>query len=91
MHGENFENIGRQIKEKLNLFKDVDVLIYCKDHIEIDEEISNSDLKKTFSWSTGSEGNLNNISSETDSLSTAITANYQEKESYRVIQGGFIS
>jgi Alr-MurF fusion protein len=51
-HDEGFQNRKEKIAEKLKLFKDADVLIYCKDHDEIDKEIKSHypDLK-TFSWS----------------------------------------
>lgn len=38
-HQENFKNLEHKIKEKLLLFKNSDVLIYCKDHKLIDNTI----------------------------------------------------
>jgi alanine racemase len=58
-HDEGFDNIGEKIKEKLQLFKDVEVLIYNKNKsIEqffptIGISISTKEIseQKTFSWS----------------------------------------
>jgi Alr-MurF fusion protein len=51
-HDEGFQNRREKILEKLKLFKESDVLIYCKDHEDIEREVSAHypDLK-TFSWS----------------------------------------
>ena len=54
-HDEGFENIGEKIKEKLQLFKDVDVLIYNKNKT-IEQflpslGIPTSGIRNLFSWS----------------------------------------
>ena len=54
-HDEGFENIGEKIKEKLQLFKDVDVLIYNKNKT-IEQflpslGIPTSSIRNLFSWS----------------------------------------
>ncbi len=38
-HGLNFTDSRQKVKEKLKLFKDVKILVYCCDYNEIDEEI----------------------------------------------------
>lgn len=49
-HGKNFDNVNHKVVEKLKLFHDVDILIYCLDHIEIKEAINKLNIK-TLSWS----------------------------------------
>src|SRR6185295_14919763 len=39
-HSEGFLNITQKVKEKLRLFPNVNVLIYCKDYPEIQESIA---------------------------------------------------
>ena len=53
-HQENFKTYEQKIIEKLNLFKNSEILIYCSDYELIDKEIlnlKNKKNKKTFSWS----------------------------------------
>jgi len=58
-HDEGFENLGEKIKEKLQLFKGVDVLIYNKNKtieqffptIELQSIDTATERKKLFSWS----------------------------------------
>ncbi|MFI5155853.1 MAG: bifunctional UDP-N-acetylmuramoyl-tripeptide:D-alanyl-D-alanine ligase/alanine racemase [Chitinophagales bacterium] len=52
-HSEGFSNISKKVKEKLELFRHAAVLIYCKDHLEIDRTIAASSGKqnpKLLSW-----------------------------------------
>jgi alanine racemase len=39
-HDENFENQKQKVNEKLKLFLNSEVIIYCKDYLSIQEEIS---------------------------------------------------
>lgn len=48
-HDEGFENIQQKINEKLKLFADVKVLIYCSDHFEIDQAVRQSGIP-SLSW-----------------------------------------
>lgn len=48
-HNEGFKNHKEKIKEKLNLFKDTEILIYCRDHEQLDNIISQAKIN-TFSW-----------------------------------------
>jgi len=52
-HQENFSSFEKKIKEKLLLFKNSDVIIYCKDYKQIHKVISNNKnySNKTFTWS----------------------------------------
>lgn len=53
-HSEGFQSIASKIQEKLILFKNVSILIYCKDHDLIHSEISKTPFlssKQAFTWS----------------------------------------
>lgn len=53
-HDENFENQKQKVCEKLKLFSNSEVLIYCKDYLSIQDEITNNKLfsdTKFFTWS----------------------------------------
>jgi alanine racemase len=50
-HSENFSTIKEKIHEKLDLFSSVKTLIYCKDHLEIHQEISTKVNTQIYSWS----------------------------------------
>lgn len=56
-HDEGFENRRQKIHEKILLFTHVEVLIYCADHSEIDEEVETAKLPK-FSWGISSKANV---------------------------------
>lgn len=56
-HDEGFDSSAEKIKEKLTLFENADVLIYCKDHTEIDEAVRAKSLK-TFTWGTRRGGDV---------------------------------
>lgn len=61
-HTENFTNQQQKTLEKLKLFSSVKLLIYCKDYLVINEEISaakflSADLK-LFTWSRKSRADL---------------------------------
>lgn len=53
-HDENFENQKQKINEKLKLFLNSEIIIYCKDYLSIQEEITQNkaftDIK-VFTWS----------------------------------------
>ena len=40
-HQENFQDIDSKVKEKLLLFRDASMIIYCRDHIKVHEAIIN--------------------------------------------------
>lgn len=92
-HSEGFLNLRQKVNEKLQLFKNVDTLIYCKDYPSINEGIasyirklrdgitaSNIDI---FSWSTKTDATLRVLAirknEEGDSGSTSISALYKEQ------------
>ncbi|NQY66321.1 MAG: bifunctional UDP-N-acetylmuramoyl-tripeptide:D-alanyl-D-alanine ligase/alanine racemase [Flavobacteriales bacterium] len=77
MHEENFSNTSQQIQEKLQLFKNTETVIYCKDHIEIEKAISNR--KNTFSWSTLGEATLSFVNTSIGENKTIISGIYDEQ------------
>jgi alanine racemase len=53
-HDENFTDANQKAREKLDLFQNVDTLIYCKDYLVIQEELNQYPFEsspKFFSWS----------------------------------------
>ncbi len=50
-HFENFNSIEEKIEEKLKLFSGVERLIYCKDHKEIHDAISQGATAELIAWS----------------------------------------
>lgn len=89
-HSEGFLNIRQKVNEKLQLFKNVDTLIYCSDYPSINEGIA-SYIKQLrdgttaskinfFTWSLKIEATLRVVSIEKESNNTSITALYNQKE-----------
>lgn len=89
-HDEGFDNIGEKIKEKLQLFKEVDVLIYHKNKsIEqflptIGIQVTNIEKnKKTFNWSCKDKDADVFISKNVFLDKTILSINYK-KQSFEV-------
>jgi len=60
-HDENFLDTRQKIREKLKLFVHTETLIYCKDYLQLNEEIvASKPLKnlKIFTWSKKSRADL---------------------------------
>ena len=75
-HGKNFENIQQKIEEKIKLFDKIENLIYCKDNLEIAENVEKYKIP-TFSWSKNNEdANLFVLSKKFDNV-TEITGVYK--------------
>lgn len=76
-HQSNFIDHKHKISEKLKLFADCRILIYCKDHNLIDSQItSNSQMEdiKLFTWSRKFPADLQITSILKKELSTTISA-----------------
>ncbi len=61
-HQENFISIRQKVNEKLRLFRNCQVLIYCTDHREVYEAIQDDEQlrqKQHFTWSLHNKGNVN--------------------------------
>jgi len=60
-HDENFLNTRQKIREKLKLFTDVRTLIYNRDNLDLNEEITGDQAMKKinfFTWSRKAKANL---------------------------------
>lgn len=84
-HSEGFLNIKHKTKEKLRLFSGAEMLIYCKDHGEINQAIgeinSFSDEKlKTFSWSLHADADFRVTSVLQHNKITLITGFFKGEE-----------
>ena len=57
-HSDGFSSLSHKLKEKLSLFKGLDVLVYCKDHFLIDEQVreavTNKTISNVYTWSRNS-------------------------------------
>jgi len=82
-HGENFESTQGKIEEKLRLFKDTEVLIYCRDHEvihnSIEAAINQSKLnnQKLLSWGIHPESTININYHQGSQSITEVDYNYE--------------
>jgi alanine racemase len=85
-HDENFDDPEQKILEKLQLFTDVETLIYCKDYQNLEKEINgfkfSSEKIKLFAWSRKSKADLQ---------VGRITRNAEETEIQAVYENNFIN
>ncbi|MEP7277077.1 MAG: bifunctional UDP-N-acetylmuramoyl-tripeptide:D-alanyl-D-alanine ligase/alanine racemase [Bacteroidota bacterium] len=88
-HSEGFLNLRQKVREKIQLFKHADTLIYCSDYPEINEAVAElvqhlrnkpGDKLQVFAWSTKTEAAFRIISLIKDDTRTYITAIYNETE-----------
>lgn len=88
-HSEGFLNMRQKINEKLLLFKTADVLIYCKDYLELHETIlqyrqqmrhAGNEPIQLFDWSRKTNAAVKIINEERIDKSTLITALYKEEQ-----------
>lgn len=88
-HSEGFLNIRQKVNEKLQLFKNVETLVYCKDYPAINEGIA-SYIKHLrdgttaskihfFSWSSKTDATLRVTSVLKEATGTVISAIYNDK------------
>ena len=81
-HQENFISLEQKIDEKLRLFYDCRVLIYCVDHDMIRRRILNTPQladTRIFSWSVSQPADVTISRIEKDNGKTAFRATYHEK------------
>ncbi|MBS1563622.1 MAG: bifunctional UDP-N-acetylmuramoyl-tripeptide:D-alanyl-D-alanine ligase/alanine racemase, partial [Bacteroidetes bacterium] len=88
-HSGGFLNIRQKVKEKLQLFRHVDTLIYCSDYPELNEGVADlvqrlrnkpDDKLNLFSWSMKTDATLRVTSLLKDKSYTYIKAEYRERE-----------
>ena len=78
-HQEHFKDTYHKLAEKLILFNESDMLVYCRDHRLIDDYIrGNKDFtnKKLFTWSVHCEADLKIINVEKNKYYTQLNAIY---------------
>ncbi|MCQ2960035.1 MAG: bifunctional UDP-N-acetylmuramoyl-tripeptide:D-alanyl-D-alanine ligase/alanine racemase [Bacteroidales bacterium] len=76
-HQQHFTSIEQKISEKMQLFKDVESLVYCSDYKQIDEEAQKLSANLV-SWGF-SENALNKVHVSSKNESTEITAAWQKQ------------
>ena len=83
-HQENFMDYKHKISEKLKLFTDSDLVIYCKDYQLVDIQIKTEKEfdyeNKLFTWSRKINADLQIKTVEKSSNSTKLTAIYKSDE-----------
>jgi Alr-MurF fusion protein len=82
-HDENFIDKRQKINEKIQLFKSSDVIIFCRDHVEINERlfsVENFKNKKLSSWSFKNKAADLYIRSSKDSKSNTYQCYYNDQE-----------
>lgn len=82
-HSEKFLNLKHKVKEKLKLFMHAEVLVYCKDHSEVNTAIAEvralHSTFKTFTWSINSDADLKVTSVLYHKQSTFISCFYNNR------------
>ncbi len=76
-HQENFDNINQKLAEKLILFNNSDLLIYCGDHKIIDEYIRGIEFpanRKLFRWAVSGPADLRITNKHRKANNTVINA-----------------
>ena len=84
-HGEGFLNIRQKINEKLKLFVNSDLLVYCADDPDMNDAVNTfknnvraGDGFELLSWSKKETAALQVISIETEKSQTVIAAQWKE-------------
>ncbi|HBF88316.1 MAG TPA: bifunctional UDP-N-acetylmuramoyl-tripeptide:D-alanyl-D-alanine ligase/alanine racemase [Bacteroidales bacterium] len=78
-HQENFESLEQKIIEKLNLFSTSEILIYCKDFKEIENQIKRKNIRG-FSWSFIEKADLQITRVNSIKQTTQIIGEFKNKE-----------
>jgi alanine racemase len=80
-HQENFTGLKQKCEEKLKLFKDAKVLIYCSDNKLVEICVAQSGFKqKFFSWGKSEKADMQILSVQKGSDSTNVTIKYSGSE-----------
>lgn len=90
-HSEGFLSPRHKTKEKLNLFVNADILIYCKDYFDINQSVAEINALskgsdetenkiKTFTWSLSSEADVQVVSVLLKDNQSFISCQYMGKE-----------
>ncbi|MEJ5265066.1 MAG: bifunctional UDP-N-acetylmuramoyl-tripeptide:D-alanyl-D-alanine ligase/alanine racemase [Bacteroidales bacterium] len=82
-HQENFTTLEEKIDEKLKLFSSCQVLIYCADHLPIEDRIKKAGLNKNctlLNWSFSRPATLQIVAVKVKGHQAQITGLYQQRE-----------
>lgn len=90
-HNEGFLSIRHKTKEKLNLFVNVDILIYCRDYPDINQSVAEINALskgaeetgvriRTFTWSMSGEADVNVVNVMQKDNRSIISCLYKGKE-----------
>lgn len=92
-HNEGFLNIQHKIREKLRLFINSDIIIYCKDYPDLNQAVASvasqlnrgngeTELQKfkTFTWSISTDADIKIVKYEKDERFTTIDMEYLGKQ-----------
>jgi alanine racemase len=82
-HQENFDDIDEKVNEKLKLFREVNTLIYCKDHAVIDTIARENTLlaeNQLLTWGQNSEANIKVRSIKRLESKTEVHVQYKQQE-----------
>jgi alanine racemase len=85
-HSDGFLNLKHKTKEKLKLFIQTEILIYCKDHADINQAVAEinalkgEDAIRTFTWSQHSDADVRIISLLQQNNHSYISAQYKGQE-----------
>lgn len=90
-HSEGFLSARHKTKEKLNLFVNAEILIYCKDYFDINQSIAEINALskgsdetenkiKTFTWSLSSEADVQVVNVMQKAGHSFISCVYQNKD-----------
>jgi len=79
-HGEGFDSLTDKLAEKLQLFRDAQLLVYCKDHVLVDDAVQQlllaDKLRTVFSWGIHPGSDIV-VSYHTKAGRTIVTAVYK--------------
>jgi alanine racemase len=81
-HAEGFFSSSEKLSEKMKLFTSVDLLIYCKDHTQIDQyasnQFANGKGKKVISWGRTAAADIEVTTIVSEAHQTFIEATYNK-------------
>ncbi len=79
-HDSGFSNWEEKLEEKLQLFSRSEVVVYCKDHEFVDQNITSKDRPfKTFTWGKVKDADIHVVSLNKKAKETEITLDYQHE------------
>ena len=85
-HQENFTGLKQKCEEKLILFKNAEILIYCTDNKLVEISIAQSGFKgKLFSWGKSDKADVQILKTTKTDINTTVTFKYAGSESMIVI------